>query len=68
MMEYSPYGVFLIDDLWPTLEARSMVSFVCGLYDNNVLSTVSSDSEDLMVEYGSSLPPRNAIPHLINNY
>ncbi len=49
--------VFLNDDLRPTLEARSAVSLRCSLYDEDVLSTTALDSEDLMVESGSSLPP-----------
>ncbi len=47
--------VFVNDDLRPTLEAHSKVSFRCGLYEDDVLSTTAS--EDLMVESGSPLPP-----------
>ncbi len=71
MTEYSPFLAlspghvqeieeqlhFVNDDLQPTLKARRAVYFGYGLYDSDVLSTVASDSEDLMVEYGSSLPP-----------
>ncbi len=42
------------DDLRRTLSSRSLVSFGCGLCDDDVLSTAASD---LMVESGRSLPP-----------
>ncbi len=49
--------VFVNDDLRPNMEARSAVSFGCDLYDDDALSTVASESEDLMAESGSSLHP-----------
>ncbi len=49
--------VFVNDDSRPTLETRSTVSFICEPHDNDVLSTAASDSEDLIADSCSSLPP-----------
>ncbi|ROL55599.1 hypothetical protein DPX16_23616 [Anabarilius grahami] len=49
--------VFVHDEVRPTLEARDAISFGCGSYDNDVLSTVASDSEELVGYYSGSLPP-----------
>ncbi len=49
--------VFADDDLEPALEAHSAVSFGCSPYDDDVLSTAASDSEDFMADFCSSLPP-----------
>lgn len=42
------YVVVFVDDLRPTPEACNSISFGCELYDKEVLSTESSDLEDLM--------------------
>ncbi|KAF4098348.1 hypothetical protein G5714_020378 [Onychostoma macrolepis] len=49
--------VFVNDDLQPTLEARTVVSFGCGPYDDDVLSTAASDSKNFIADSCSSLPP-----------
>lgn len=49
--------VFINDDLWPTTEACDSISFSCGPNDEDVLSTAASDSEDIVGDLCSSLPP-----------
>ncbi len=49
--------VFTDKDLRPTPEAYGAISFGCGLYDEDVLSTVASESEDLLPNTCGSLPP-----------
>lgn len=41
----------------PILEAYHLISFGCGSSDDDVLSRVASDSEDLVGESCYSLPP-----------
>ncbi len=48
--------VFVNDNLRPIMEARSVVSFGCEPYDDDVLSTTASASEDLIADLCSSLP------------
>ncbi len=49
--------VFADEDLRPALEAYGAVSFGCGLYDDDILSTAASESEDLLADTCGSLPP-----------
>ncbi len=39
------------------LVAYGAISFGCGMYDDDVLSTVASESEDLLADTCGSLPP-----------
>ncbi len=49
--------VFADKDLRPAPEAYGAISFGCGMYDDDVLSTVASESEDLLADTCGSLPP-----------
>ncbi len=49
--------VFADEDLRPALEAYGVVSFGCGLYDDDVLSTAASKLADLLADACRSLPP-----------
>lgn len=49
--------VFIHDQMWPTPEACDAISFGCGSYDDDVLSTAASYSEELVGNCSGSLPP-----------
>lgn len=49
----------------PTPEAQNEISFSCEPFDDDVLSTATSDSGELMAELCSSLPPSGQENHLI---
>ncbi len=49
--------VFADEDLRPAPETYGAISFGCGLYDDDVLSTEASESEDLLSDTCGSLPP-----------
>ncbi len=45
------------EELRPAPEAYGAISFGCSLYDDDVLSTAASESEDLLPDTCGSLPP-----------
>lgn len=53
---YTEPVVFSNEDLLPTPEACTAISFGCGRYDDDVLSTAASGSEDFATDT-SPLPP-----------
>ena len=49
--------VFSDGGLQPTPEAYDAISFGCGQFDDDVLSTAASESEDFVADTDSPLPP-----------
>lgn len=48
--------VFVHDEMRPIPEACDAISFGCGPFDDDVLSTAASDSEELVGDCSNSLP------------
>ncbi len=60
--------VFANEELRPAPEAYGAISFSCGLYDDDVLSTAASESEDLLADTCGCLPPGGQERHSSPSY
>ncbi len=60
--------VFASEELRPAPEAYGAISFSCGLYDDDVLSTAASESEDLLADTCGCLPPGGQERHSSPSY
>lgn len=60
--------IFNLDDLRPSPEACDVISFGCGPFDDDVLSTAVFDFEELIGDLCGSLPPSGQKKHTSPSY
>ncbi len=67
-LHYIDPVVFVSDELRPTPKSCDSISFGCGPYDEDMLSTAASDSEELVSDLCNYLPPSGQEKHTSPSY